>query len=265
MNIATVAMDVAWKDIEKNLAQTKLHVAESMRMFPKTQIILFPELSLTGFVVDAGNQEIAEPMDGRCVSEIQRIARTHKVALICGMIEQNPDGGKPYNTQFVVNSGGTLVAKHRKNHLFTQSAEPEVYTPGEELSMFEFDSWKCGLATCFDIRFPRLFATYKQAGAECIFAGFNWVEGRNKPAIMENLIKVRAHENQYYVVAVDRTGSDPNTSFYGTSIISNPYAENVAEHNGIYSYAEITKDDIENLGKLLPMSGSFKESYSIGS
>jgi predicted amidohydrolase len=97
-----------------------------------------------------------------------------------------------------------------------------VFTPGEKLVTFELEGWKCGLSTCFDIRFPRLFETYKKVGVACMFAGFNWVEGRNKAAIMEHLVKARAHENQYFFAAVDRSGTDPNTSYYGTNIIANP-------------------------------------------
>jgi predicted amidohydrolase len=262
MNIATVASDTIWKDAQKNIEQTEQHVARVLQLFPKTQIILFPELSLAGFVVDPSNQDIAESMNGYCVTEIRRIARKYGIALICGMVEKNPHG-KPFNTQFIISSEGQLIVTYHKNHLFTQTAEPEVFSPGEELVVFEFDGWKCGLATCFDIRFPRLFEAYKTAGVECIFMGCNWVKGRNKPAIMEYLAKVRAHENQSFFVAVDRTGSDPNTSYYGTSVIANPYAEDLAARQGIYSYAEISKDDIVSLSNLLPLKSSFRQKYHI--
>lgn len=262
MNIVTVAMDTVWKDPGENIKQTELHVIEALRLFPKVQILLFPEISLMGTVDDDSNAEIAEALDGYCVNEIMRIAKDYKVALICGFIEKNPDG-KPYNTQFVISGEGKLLAYYRKNHLFTESNEPKTYAPGSELATFEIYGWKCGLSTCFDIRFPRLFEAYKKASVECVFSGFNWVKGRNKPAIMETLVKARAHENQYFVVAVDRIGSDPNTSYYGTSVIANPYGDLVAEQNGAYAYAEITKDDIETLEKVLPLSGSFKTDYKI--
>jgi predicted amidohydrolase len=262
MNIATVASDTVWKDVKKNIAQTEKHVMEVLRLFPKTQVILFPEVSLAGFIIDASNREAAESMNGYCVTEVKRIARKYRVALICGMIEKNIDG-RPFNTQFVVSNKGELLAKYRKNHLFAQSAEPDVFSPGEDLAVFELEGWKCGLATCFDIRFPRLFEAYKKTGVECIFAGFNWVEGRNKPAIFEHLVKARAQENQFFFAAVDRTGQDPNTKYYGLSIISSPYAEDVAGHKGVYAYAEICKDDIINLGNSMPLNNSFKEKYNV--
>lgn len=262
MNVATVAMDTVWKDVKKNVEQTERHVAEVLRRWPKTDVILFPEISLMGAVDDDSNAEVAEPLDGAGVNGIKDIARNHKVAIIAGIIQENP-GGKPLNTLFVVDKDGELLASYSKNHLFTESNEPKCYAPGGELVTFELAGWKCGLSICFDIRFPRLFATYKNAGVECMFSGFNWVEGRNKPAIMETLVKARAHENQFFFVAVDRIGSDPNTSYYGTSVISNPYCEDIATRDDIYAYAELAKDDIVTLGKVLPLAGSFKAEYNI--
>ena len=260
MNVATVSSNTTWKDISKNLELTERHVSKVMSLYPKTQVILFPEISLAGFVVDTDNKKIAQTLEGEAVSRIKSLAKHYKVALICGIIEEN-QSGKPYNTQFVVSKDGELITSYRKNHLFTQSAEPEVYTPGETLAIFELEGWKCGLSTCFDIRFPRLFEAYKKAGVECMFSGFNWVQGRNKAAIMEGLVKVRAHENQCFFVAVDRSGSDPNTSYYGISTISNPYAEDIAERNGIYAYAELNKVDIKTLSETLPLEKSFKSGY----
>lgn len=263
MNIATVAYDTIWKDPAKNVENTELHVKNVLKKHPKTDVILFPEISLMGAVVDAQVGEIAEKVDGYCVSAIQRIARKYSVALVCGMIEQNPSGGKPYNCQFVVDKKGVLIANYHKNHLFTASAEPQLYSAGQELVLFNIDGWKCGLTTCFDIRFPRLFEAYKRAGVEIIFSGFNWVNGRNKPEIMKNLVMARAHENQIFFVAVDRSGSDPNTSYYGTTIIATPYCENIAEIDDIYGYAEVTKDDIKTLSLTLPLTDSFKSEYNI--
>lgn len=262
MNISLVASETVWKDVAKNIELTEQHVKKVKELYPETDIILFPEISLAGFIVDESNNSVAQSLDGEGVESIKSIARENNVALICGIVEANPIS-KPFNTQFVVSKDGELLAYYHKNHLFTQSAEPEFYTPGDELVTFEFEGWRCGLSTCFDIRFPRLFEAYKKAGVECMFAGFNWVEGRNKQAIMEHLVLARAHENQYFFAAVDRSGSDPNTSYYGTAIIATPYAENIAKTESIYSNAEISKDDIESLARTLPLGESFKANYKI--
>jgi hypothetical protein len=65
-------------------------------------------------------------------------------------------------------------------------------------------------------------------------------------------------------LAVDRSGKDPDTTYYGISIITNPYAEDIARRSGIYSYAELDKSEITRLTNQLPLSGSFKSDYKIG-
>lgn len=239
---------------------TERHVEEALQLFPETDVLLFPELSLSGFVVDADVETVAQDIKGPGVSAVLDMAKRHNVAIISGIIER-VQGDKPANTMFVASRHGELLATYRKNHLFTESEEPNLYCRGGELTTFELQGWKCGLSICFDIRFPRLFEAYKKAGVECLFSGFNWVRGRNKPAIMENLVLARAHENQFFFAAVDRNGENANTTFYGTSVIASPYSENLAVHNGIYSNAEIAKDDIVTLSKVLPLAESYKNEY----
>lgn len=262
MNITTIASSPMWKDVEANVQMTEKHVQEALELFPSSDILLFPELSLSGFVVDKDVEMVAQRLDGPGVTAVLDIAKRYNVAIIAGIIEKVP-GEKPANTQFFASPDGEILAMYRKNHLFTQSEEPNLYCRGSQLATFDYKGWKCGLSICFDIRFPRLFEAYKKAGVECIFSGFNWVEGRNKPAIMEHLVLARAHENQLFFAAVDRNGENAGTKFYGTSVIASPYAENLAVKNGIYSNATITKDDITTLGTNLPLAGSFKESYEL--
>ena len=200
--------------------------------------------------------------DGACVTETRRIAKENGVHIIAGFIEKGE--GKPYNTMFAAGKTGDLLAVYHKNHLYAGSKEPLVYEPGKELASFELEGWKCALACCFDVRFPRMFEAYKRVGTELVFMGFNFYAGRNKPAIMDFLVKARAHENQFFVAATDRSGTDPTGRFTDQSVIINPYGENViSAANDIYSDVELKKEEIQILGKALPLAPSFKESYEL--
>ena len=64
------------------------------------------------------------------------------------------------------------------------------------------------------------------------------------------MLEATAHKNQYFFVAIDRSGSDPNTSYYGSALIASPYAE-------------IFKDDIVTLPEVLPLSRSSRPEYKI--
>jgi omega-amidase len=262
MNIATVAHNTIWKDIEANIKATDQHISHVLGRQSNTDIILFPEISLSGIVEEESNKDIALTVE-EMLAKLAPLAIKHKVAFICGFIEKNHTE-KPFNSVIAISKDGKLLANYSKNHLFTQSAEPDFFSTGDGLATFELGGWKCGLSICFDIRFPRLYATYKSAGVECVFVANNWVKGRNKPGILEHLVKTRAHENQYFMVAVDRTGHDPTTEYSnGVTVISNPYAEDIATRDGIYSYATLDKKEIETLSSMLPLAGSFKEKYKL--
>jgi omega-amidase len=260
MKVTTVASDIIWRDKTANVAIAEQHADETMKLFPQTDIILFPEMSLTGSVTDEDVVDLAEDENGWCVTEMKRIAQTYQVAIMFGMVGKS-EHDKPHNTQVAVSKEGTLLATYHKNHLYEGSKEPELYSPGTRLVTFEIAGWKCGMSACFDIRFPRLFEYYRHAGVECMFSGFNWYAGRNKPDIMETLVKARAHENQFFFVAVDRMGEDPNGGFHGISFIANPFAELLGESEGVYTHAELKKDDMHALRQMLPLDRSFKKEY----
>jgi len=262
MKIATVAHDTVWEDLGANLLAVDKRLAHVLENQSDTEIVLFPEINLMGIIEDDSNKQFALSAD-EVLAKLAPIAQKHGVAIICGFIESN-GANKPFNSLIVVSKNGEKMATYSKNHLFTQSAEPDFYTPGGRLAIFELNGWRCALSVCFDIRFPRLYATYKSAGVECVFVANNWVKGRNKPAILEHSVKARAHENQYFMVAVDRTGSDPYTEYSnGVTVVANPYAEDIAARDGIYGYATLDKKEIESLSATLPLADSFKPEYKI--
>ncbi|MGE4350660.1 MAG: carbon-nitrogen hydrolase family protein [Bdellovibrionales bacterium] len=260
--VATVAMDPVWADKGKNSELTRQHVRRVLELYPQTQIILFPEMSLTGYILDDRNQEMAEPLNGPTVQAVQEIAQEYKVSIVASMIGQGEP--KPANTTFVIDADGKFLASYNKNHLYMESAEPKLYSPGTTLATFSVSDWKCGLSTCFDIRYPRLFEAYRKSGVDCMFSPFNWVQGRNKAGLFDCLIKARAHENQFFFVAVDRKGSDPNASYHGLSLVVNPYGEDIAQReDDLYAFAELDKAEILKLRSALPLRESFKEKYRV--
>jgi predicted amidohydrolase len=171
---------------------------------------------------------------------------------------------KPYNSTIVIDKNWEILAKYRKNHLFTQSIEPDIYSAGDSLEIFEFEWVKCGLSICFDIRYPRLYETYKYEWVECVITPYAWVDWRNKPDIFANLSKWRSSENQFFMVWVDNIWEDMNNSYAWNAIVSNPYSEDIKEtKENIFHFAEINTDEIKNIESVIPLEWSFKESYKI--
>lgn len=136
MRICLINFDALWKDKEANIRQKKILIAQALEHERETDIIVFPELSLTGYVLDNDARTLAEDADGGSIRAMCEIAKKNSVALIFGFIEKNALG-KPYNSVAVISKTGELITTYRKHHLFSQGKEAEIYTPGDTLSIFE--------------------------------------------------------------------------------------------------------------------------------
>lgn len=261
MKICLVNAESAWKDKQENLKRAENYIKEALKLFPETQVIVFPELSITGYILDEDNKELAEDASWDSILAIKQLAKKYDVNIIAGFIRK--DGDKIFNSSMVVDKKWELITTYDKNHLFSSCPEPEMYNAWESLSVFELEWWKCGLFICFDCRYPRLFEAYKNAWVECIFGIYNWLQGRNKEDMFSAIIKSKSVDNQLFIAWVDCIWSDENASYTWSACISTPYAEDIKiTQKDIYHYAELDKQDILSTRDILPMEPSFKENYN---
>ena len=84
-------------------------------------IILFPELCISGFIIDAKIPEIAETVPGPSTKLLEKIARDFKIVISAGLIEIY--NGLCFNNMVLVGPEG-FIGGYRKVHL------PFVEYPG---------------------------------------------------------------------------------------------------------------------------------------
>jgi predicted amidohydrolase len=185
---------------------------------------------------DEGNRPSAEPIPGPITEHLAQRAQRHGIYIHGGSILEVA-GGDPgmYNTAFVIDPNGDLIAKYRKIHMFdVDLAGDESYresatvTPGDEIVVTEIDGIPVGLATCYDLRFPELFRILVLRGAKVIVlpAAFTMTTGKDHWA---TLIRARAIENQVYMIATAQWGMHPPGNWcYGRSMIADPWGTVVA-------------------------------------
>ncbi|MEG2199625.1 MAG: carbon-nitrogen hydrolase family protein, partial [Anaerovorax sp.] len=172
------------------------------------------------------------------------------------------DNDKVYNTSFIFDKNGHIIGKHRKMHLFDIDVkggisfkESDTLTAGNEMTVFDTEYGKMGVAICYDVRFPELFRKMTLAGAKLIIlpAAFNMTTG---PAHWDLSMRARALDNQIYFAAVS-PARDVDSSYvaYGNSCIVTPWGEFCAKtdsREGIL-YGEIDFDYIEQVRGELPL------------
>lgn len=198
---------------------------------------------------------------GETYNMLKDCARDNKVYLIGGSIPEL-DNGIIYNTSLAFNPDGELIGKHRKMHLFDVELasgltfkESDAIGRGDNVTVFDTEYCRMGLAICYDIRFPELMRLMAIEGAEIIIipAAFNMTTG---PAHWDILFRVRALDNQVFMVGAS-PARDTNSGYvaYGNSIVVAPWGdiiESAGEEEGII-YADLDSSLINRVRKELPL------------
>ena len=203
-----------------------------------------------------------ESIPGPTSLRMSELASTLKIFLLCGsIIETNTEGPRPFNTSFLINPRGKIIACYRKIHLFkihqrgkSDIDETRIYSSGDEVVTTRIPFCKVGFTICYDLRFPELFRRLADNGAGIIFvpSSFTYETGK---AHWEILLRARAIENQAYIIAPNQYGKDPSgNSHYGHSMIVDPWGTVIGQcSNGEkIIYGELDINHLKKVRKILP-------------
>ena len=149
------------------------------------------------------------------------------------LYEQAEDGGLGYNTAIVVGPDGEVVAKTHKLHIPVTAGyyEDKYFRPGDDehgYPVVEVGEGRFGFPTCWDQWFPELARAYSLGGAEVIVYPTAIGSEPDHPdfdtqPLWEQVIVGNGIANGTFMVAVNRIGTEPPLTFYGSSFISDPY------------------------------------------
>jgi predicted amidohydrolase len=192
------------------------------------RLVVFPEYS-SYFVdpFDASLAEHAQDIDGPFVDELIRIAASHDLHIVAGLVERAGDDRRVRNAVVAVDASGVL-ARYRKLHLYDAfgQRESDWVEPGElaEPETFDLDGMRFGLMTCYDLRFPEVGRMLADAGADVFVVPAEWVRGPLKEHHWRTLVHARAIENTVFVAAADH----PPPLGVGHSMIVDPQGVELA-------------------------------------
>lgn len=188
-------------------------------------VILLPELWTTGYDL-ARLPELADPDGAQTLLFLSSLAQAHRLFIIGGSYARRT-GSRIFNTMPFIDRDGQVVGQYDKLHLFGLMKEPQHLQPGDHKGLFRLDRIPCAGVICYDIRFPEWIRAHALGGAEVLFVAAEWPDARL--AHWRALLLARAIENQCFVVACNRVGSDPGNRFAGHSLIIDPWGQVIAE------------------------------------
>ncbi len=249
MRIALIQMSVtADKTGNIRMACKKLREAAANG----ADIAILPEMFCCPYQNDCF-RAYGEEENGPAQAALSAVAAETGMYIVGGSIPELI-GGNVYNTSYVYDRRGKLLAKHHKAHLFDidvaggqRFKESDTLSPGNAVTTFETEFGTMGLCICFDLRFEELARCMCLRGAKVIFvpAAFNMTTG---PAHWELLFRQRAVDNQCFTVGVS-PARDEAAGYvaYGNSIAVDPWGTVLcragAEETTLYAELDFARLD----------------------
>ena len=171
------------------------------------------------------------------------------VWMLIGSVAVDGPGGRLINRGYVIDDQGEVRARYDKIFLFDVDLSPTqryresaVVAPGGQAVLVDTPWGRLGMTICYDLRFPQLYRSLAQAGAEILAvpAAFTKVTGE---AHWHVLNRARAIENGAVVVAPCAVGAVPGGgAAYGHSLIVSPWGEVLADGGDGAGYVVATVD-----------------------
>jgi predicted amidohydrolase len=245
MKIALAQIATVNGEIENNLAIHLQLISEAMTR--GADLIIFPELSLTGYNVRQRAAELARPVEAPLWRPL--IEASQGIDIFCGLIELGDDF-RVFNTAAYL-AGGALRHRHRKIYLPTYGRfdEARYFAPGDQVRAF--DLWadasraakaagrgrlRAGAAICEDLWHPSISWLLAQDGAQLLVAHASASdaevsrEGAEPSGISswEKLAAASAIGGGAFIALANRVGEEEEFHYFGCSFIVNPRGEVVA-------------------------------------
>jgi len=251
LGIALIQMHVEAGAPEENFRNLETKLEEAVSGEDKPQLIMLPEMWNTGYALEE-IRNIADRDGERTKKMLSAFSRKHGVQLHGGSIAESRSDGV-YNTSYFFNGQGEVEADYSKIHLFRLMNEEKHLLGGDKTGRLRVSEADAGMMICYDIRFPELARKLALDGAKLLFVPAQWPNPRLHH--WRTLLMARAIENQMYVVACNRCGTSGTSSFFGHSLIIDPWGEIIAEagEEETILRAEIDLDLVDEVRGRIPV------------
>ena len=178
LTVAVAQAEIVVGDLAANIA-THLEVIRAAR----ARLIVFPELSLTGYDLDAPS---VAPTDAVLRPLIDACRASSAVALAGAPITES---GRDFIAMLRIDEHGVSVAARK---VWVHGGENGRFSCGTEAAVIDVDGWAVGLAICFDTNVQQHTAQLARRGVDLYAAGVLDGPGEQGERLARTYVTARA-------------------------------------------------------------------------
>ena len=233
LRIALAQMEPALGDLARNVALHGRLAREAARR--GAQLIIFPELSLTGYLLQDLVAEVGLRVDNpRPIRPLLEMSR--RIALVVGLVEETE--GHRYHNAALYLENGRIRHVHRKVYLPTYGMfdEGRYFAAGDRLEAFPTSLGRMGMLICEDAWHPSTALVLAQDRADYLLVlssspteGIDRRTGLSSVSTWRNLMTVTSQLQTLFVAWVNRVGFEDGINFAGGSCAVDPFGRTIAE------------------------------------
>jgi predicted amidohydrolase len=233
LRVAVAQMDVTLGDVEANTATALRFIADARSR--QVQLLVFPELALSGYSLDEPTVEGRLPMDADAIRALA--AAAGDTALVVGLAELTPTA--TYNSAALLQRGDVAFVQRKLTlPTYDRFSEKQRFAPGDRLRPAAFAGTRIAVLICNDAWHPGLAFLAIQDGAELMVVPANsatpgrGAQAPTEPAEWErhwsDVLRFHARILQTFVIYANRVGQEGDVAFYGGSMIIGPDGQALA-------------------------------------
>lgn len=219
-------------DLDANFELFKNKIQQAIKQ--KAQLIVFPELGLTGYFLRDMVSAVALKKSSKVFKELLTLSK--KISISFGFVEET-DSVEFFNSGAYLEKG-ELVHIHRKVYLPTYGMfdEQRYFSKGRSIQSFNSQFGRMAILVCEDLWHPTSVQIAVQDGAKVILAlssspgrGVGTGENLYSTQMWEEMNRFYAGLYGVYYVFVNRAGVEEGVNFWGGSEVVNPKGKVIAK------------------------------------
>ncbi|MGZ8443087.1 MAG: nitrilase-related carbon-nitrogen hydrolase, partial [Candidatus Binatia bacterium] len=220
-------------DLQANLALYEERIGHAVA--DKAELLLFPELSLTGYMLRDTVPAVALKLDAPEIKQLMTLSR--KLSFIAGLVEESPD--HRFFNSAVYFEDGEIRHVHRKVYLPTYGMfdEQRYFARGDRVRAFDSKFGRMALLICEDLWHPSTIYLAALDGALAVLCpsasplrGIVDQQSQDDNArYWEMLNRVYAETYSLFMIYGNRCGFEDGVGFWGGSEILDPFGERLAK------------------------------------